>query len=372
MTRSVTIVGARPQFIKLAPLSRAIAELNDASGSEVLEDIIVHTGQHYDKSMSDIFFEELEIPRPDIDLHIGSGSHAFQTGRMLEEIERVLVDREPDVVIVYGDTNSTLAGALAAAKLNIPIAHIEAGLRSFNREMPEEVNRIVTDHVSELLFAPTDTAMTNLQNEGLLDRAIKCGDVMLDAIRYNQQIAGRNEGILSQLPGVDGDFGVVTLHRASNTDLSSLRSILDSLNGIADEVMPLVFPAHPRTVAMIDQFEDRWQPSDRLNVIEPVGYLDMLRLLSRAKLVLTDSGGLQKEAFFMEVPCVTLREETEWLETVQSGGNTLVGTDSERLMTAVEEIMQNDATRPIESVESYFGDGHASRMIVESILHTLN
>lgn len=370
--RVVTIVGARPQFIKVAPVSRALQDKSITGGVGV-EDIIVHTGQHYDAEMSGIFFDELNIPRPAVHLSVGSGTHGVQTGRMLESIECSLVDLAPDTVVVYGDTNSTLAGALAAAKLHIPIAHVEAGLRSFNRTMPEETNRVVTDHVSDLLLAPTDTAMRNLDKENLRSRAILTGDVMLDAVRYNAQIAAQRSDILSRL-NVDSDnYAIATLHRPVNTDSENLGNLLDTLCKIAREHVPIIFPVHPRTSAKIDPNDRKSYASSNLNLIEPVGYLDMLQLLSCARFALTDSGGLQKEALFLGTPCITLREETEWPETVEAGGNILTGANPDRILDAVTYWMGSQGMAWIrsESESSHaFGSGQAAREIAKSILNT--
>ena len=367
--RIVSIVGARPQFVKLAPVSRAMAAASSAGGVEV-EDVIVHTGQHYDASMSDVFFDELEIPRPGMHLEIGSGSHGAQTGRMLEAIENSLQESDPDMVVIYGDTNSTVAGALAAAKLHIPIAHIEAGLRSFNREMPEEINRVVADHTSDLLLAPTETAMKNLRDENLTDRSFNTGDVMLDAVHFNSRLAEERSGILERLNLQVGEYAVATLHRPANTDAGNLVRVLDTLGEIAEDRIPVVFPAHPRTVAILESSEAQWSKPDSLLMIEPVGYLDMLRLLRHARIALTDSGGLQKEALFLETPCVTLREETEWPETIDAGGNILTGSNREKILDAVNHwLAMNQSGPDIESKnDAPFGDGSAAEKIVEKIL----
>jgi UDP-GlcNAc3NAcA epimerase len=361
--KTVSLVGARPQFVKLAAIGQ--------NGGPVIEDIIVHTGQHYDPGLSDVFFSELKIPEPNVALGAGSGSHGVQTARMLEGIERVLQDTAPDMVVIYGDTNSTLAGALAAAKLHIPIAHVEAGLRSFDRTMPEEINRIVADHLSDILLAPTVTAMDNLAIENLATRSVLVGDVMLDAVRFNASLSRQSSDVLSRLNIEDSRFGIVTLHRAANTDSSILRDLLETLNEAASRFMPLIFPVHPRTIARIESEYPDWQAEPGLRMIEPVGYLDMLRLLEAAKIVLTDSGGLQKEAFFLNVPCVTLRDETEWPETVDGGGNTLAGTDREKILSAVsnrlDRIEDTDA-RPDYGAEQFFGDGNAADAIVAEIV----
>jgi len=368
--RIVSIVGARPQFVKLAPVSRALANFS-VTGGIAIEDVIVHTGQHYDPGMSDVFFDELEIPRPTVHLNVGSGSHGVQTAKMLESIESTLLDQNPNMVGIYGDTNSTVAGALAAAKLHIPIAHVEAGLRSFNREMPEEINRVVADHVSDLLLAPTETAMKNLGDENLAARSVLTGDVMLDAVKYNSEIANERSKILLNLEIESGEFAVATLHRAANTDSDSLLNLLDTFNRIASEIMPIVFPVHPRTTAMLEKSGVRWQPADGLKMTEPVGYLDMLKLLGSARLALTDSGGLQKEALFLGTPCVTLRDETEWPETINAGGNILTGADPVRILSAVEHWLEHgfkqDPGRK-QAIAAPFGDGNAAVAIVRNLV----
>lgn len=368
--KTVSIVGARPQFIKLAPVSRA---MNDTgiTGGRSFDDFIVHTGQHYDSNMSQVFFDELDIPRPSINLEVGSGSHGAQTAQMLAAIESVLLEQKPDIVMIYGDTNSTLAGALAAAKLEIPIGHVEAGLRSFNRAMPEEINRIMADHVSDLLFAPTQTAIDNLVRENLAERAYLTGDVMLDAVEFNSALAEERSGILDRLDLQPQSYAVATLHRASNTDRESVLNILSTLNRVATEYLPIVFPLHPRTLSIVRGLESEWKAAQGLQIIEPLGYLDMLKLLRHARLALTDSGGLQKECFFLGTPCVTLRDETEWVETVSSGANVLTGTDPQRVCDAVEHWLRAEnevgaAAGP--GAEAPFGDGKASAAIVREII----
>jgi UDP-GlcNAc3NAcA epimerase len=314
----VGIVGARPQFIKAAAVMRTLATAN-------VQHVLVHTGQHYDANMSDIFFSELDMPEPDSYLGVGSGTHGAQTGRMLEAIERALSEIAADWVLVYGDTNSTLAGALAAAKLHVPIAHVEAGLRSFNRRMPEEINRVLTDHASDLLFAPTTAAVENLRQEGISEDGIRLvGDVMYDAALYYGAKAEREARVLEDLALHAMPYVLATIHRAENTDdAARLRSIFDGLELVAREV-PVVVPLHPRTREALNR-AGRLEPLSRhLRVIEPVGYLDMAMLEKHASLVVTDSGGVQKEAFFYRVPCVTLRGETEWVELVELGWNRLV------------------------------------------------
>lgn len=366
--RTVSIVGARPQFVKLAPVCRALARHN-ANGGPPIEDLIVHTGQHYDPAMSDVFFAELDIPRATIDLGVGSGSHGAQTARMLEGIERLLIERRPDAVVVYGDTNSTVAGALAAAKLHIRSVHVEAGLRSFNRAMPEEINRVATDHICDLLLAPTPTAMRNLAAEQLAERSLYTGDVMYDAVLHGRERAQQRSQILTRLGLQAQEYGVATLHRAENTTAQQLRGILDVLNDVAAHELPVMFPVHPRTAKVRREELADWTPHPRLRLIEPLGYLDMLRLVDGARLVLTDSGGLQKEAFFLGCPCVTLRNETEWVETVEAGGNVVAGTDRDAVLAAVKHWLAQPP-RPNVAARSPqpFGDGRAAEAIVAALV----
>lgn len=349
----LTVVGARPQFIKAAPVSRA---LRDAGHTEFL----VHTGQHYDQQMSSVFFEEMQIPEPDINLEVGSGSHAQQTGQMLVKLEEVMQRHGPDCVVVYGDTNSTLAGALAACKLQVPLAHVEAGLRSFNREMPEEHNRVLADHCSDVLFCPTQTAVKNLAREGIKKGVHLVGDTMFDAVLQFAEIAEERSTILERLNLKSKTFLLATVHRAYNTDVpENLRSLLSSFAEIGETV---VFPVHPRTRQKINEldgaFEGQHGRSD-VRMIEPVGYLDMLTLEKHARLILTDSGGMQKEAFFFGVPCVTLRPETEWPETVEAGWNIIAGVEPGEIMRAVTE-----RDWPAEPPAQVFGDGQAAQKIV--------
>jgi UDP-N-acetylglucosamine 2-epimerase len=366
----VNIVGARPQFIKLAPLERAIAEFNNGDG-EPIDSTIVHTGQHYDAGMSDIFFDELNIPRAHFHLDIGSGRHGDQTARMLKAIENLLLDTTPDLVVTFGDTNSTLAGVLAASKLHIPVAHVEAGLRSFNRRMPEEVNRLVADHVSDLLLAPTPTAIRNLENENLASRTVFTGDIMYDAVLFNREFAKRKSRILDELQLEPKTYGLVTIHRASNTDENErLDILLHALNEVARTRLPLVFPVHPRTANSLKLKGGNWLAHSTIQLVEPLGYLDMLALLDAAKITLTDSGGLQKEAFFVGCPCITLRDETEWVETVEAGGNVLTGAEPEKIFAAVDQWQQHEAgTNSGFSKEAsrYFGDGHAAHAILDAL-----
>ena len=323
----ITIIGARPQFIKAAPVSRELRKEHT--------ELIIHTGQHYDANMSDIFFEELHIPKPDYHLGVGSSSHGKQTGEMLAKIEEIFLAEKPDYCLVYGDTNSTLAGALAAAKLHIPVVHVEAGLRSFNKKMPEEVNRIMTDHVSEFLFCPTETAVENLHNENIHHNVINVGDVMYDAVLYNKNLANDNSNILAANGLEPKDYHLITIHRAENTDdLEKITNILDAFKRIP---LKKVWPIHPRTKHKLESYGLKLDEIPNLVVIEPVGYLDMLTLESNSAKIITDSGGVQKEAYFMQVPCVTVREQTEWVETLESEANILVGTDVEKIVAAVEK-----------------------------------
>jgi UDP-GlcNAc3NAcA epimerase len=348
--RFASIVGARPQFIKLAPVSRALRQEH--------QELIIHTGQHYDYCMSARFFDELDIPAPDYHLGVGSGAHGVQTGRMLEAIEQVLLKERPDWVIVFGDTNSTLAGALAAAKLRIPVAHVEAGLRSFNREMPEEINRVVTDHLSDRLYCPTETARRNAQNECIKRGVEVVGDVMYDVLRQAQpQIEGHSEALLPKLGVEPQAYVLVTVHRASNTDDSAtLLKIVDALNRLD---MPVIFPVHPRTRTNLNQYGIRCKKHVRL--IEPVGYVDMLALEQASYRILTDSGGVQKEAFLLCVPCITLREETEWPETVEAGWNTLAGCRRQAILDAVA------LSKPDPARHNPFGEGNAAWHITCSL-----
>jgi len=362
--RTVSIVGARPQFVKLAPVARAMQRARLS-----ISDQIVHTGQHYDDAMSKQFFEELGIPQPALNLGVGSASQGRQTARMLEAIEAHLTEVRPDVVVVYGDTNSTLAGALAAAKLHIPVAHVEAGLRSFNRKMPEELNRIVTDHLSQLLLAPTQTAIDNLVREGLQPRALLSGDVMYDAVLFNARRAQEHSGILRQLRLEPGGYGVTTVHRAENTGASELRTLLQALNEAATDYGRIVFPMHPRTAAVLRSEVADWQAAPNLLITQPLGYLDMLALLQGAKWVLTDSGGLQKEAYFLGCPCVTLRNETEWPETLAEGANRIAGSDGARLkqiLSAQHERRRSFGDPPCAK-DGPFGAGNAAPRIVEAV-----
>jgi UDP-N-acetylglucosamine 2-epimerase len=368
----VTIVGARPQFIKAASVSRAIHRAQKKKRH--IEEVLVHTGQHYDILMDKIFFEELNLPKPDFHLGVGSGSHGKQTGMMIERIESVLEKEKPETVVVYGDTNSTLAGALAAAKLNLPIAHIEAGLRSYNRAMPEEINRVLTDHLSTFLFCPTDLAVQNLLKEGLKEEKKKIirnvGDVMYDSILYYAEVAEKKSTILEDLnlyfstPNSKlrtRNYYLVTLHRAENTDNPErLKSILRALNEIGTN-HPVILPLHPRTKKKIEVYHLS-SKFNHIHFIEPISYLDMLKLEKNAGAILTDSGGVQKEAYWLKIPCLTLRGETEWVETIQGGWNQLVGTEYKRIIQGIKNL---EKRRFFKRGEETFGEGRASEKIVQ-------
>jgi len=325
MKKVVTILGARPQFVKAAVLSRIIAKKKE------IEEIIVHTGQHYDSNMSDVFFDEMEIPQPKYNLHINGLSHGAMTGQMLEKIEEVLLRERPMAVIIYGDTNSTIAGALAAKKLDIKVVHIEAGLRSFNMKMPEEINRILTDRISDLLLCPTETAISNLQNEGFdnMDiEIVQCGDIMKDAVEYYSKISEERSTIIRDLELKNKDFVLATIHRQENTDdLEKLKSIFDGLENISKEVS-VVLPLHPRTRKILEKHQLKYN----LTIIDPVGYFDMLELLKNCTMVITDSGGLQKEAFINKKHCIIARDETEWVELVDNGFAAIVGSDGKKMI----------------------------------------
>jgi UDP-GlcNAc3NAcA epimerase len=353
----VSIVGARPQFIRAGPVSQAIDVYNHRVGHLRLQEVVVHTGQHYDDRMSEIFFDELKLRKPDYNLEVGSATHGVQTAEMLKGIEEVLLNERPDTVLVYGDTNSTLAGALAAAKLHIPIAHVEAGPRSFNREMPEEINRAMTDHLSSLLFAPTTTAVENLRKEGITEGVHLVGDVMYDAALQHLKLARSKSRVLRPFDLRPKRYVLATVHRAENTDRPDrLQGILSALEELASRLQ-VVFPVHPRTKEALQSIRTRH--TSALILAAPVSYLDTLLLESKARVIITDSGGVQKEAFFFRVPCVTLREETEWVETIQSGWNVLVGTDPRSIVRAAMNAKGGDRVR------SPYGKGNAASKLVE-------
>lgn len=360
LIKIVTIVGARPQFIKAAAVSRAIAEHNKKSAACTIVEKIVHTGQHYDENMSQAFFDELRIPPPLINLEVGSGSHGQQTALMLERVERVLMDEKPDLVLIYGDTNSTLAGALAAVKLHIPVAHVEAGLRSFNRRMPEEINRLVADHLSTLLFCPTDAATQNLAKEGIAKGVHQVGDVMYDSVLFNATLAEQSSTIMQRLGLTRKSFYLATIHRAENTDNTKRMDGILSAFGQID--LSVVLPMHPRTRKILG--EKLTNISRNVRVIDPVTYLDMLMLEKNARLVLTDSGGVQKEAYWFKVPCITLRDETEWVELVRLSCNRVAGTDTDSILAAVDKAEKQVAKKPTLGPPMLYGDGKAAAKIV--------
>lgn len=353
MKKIVTVVGARPQFIKAAPVSRVLRQ--------VAREVLVNTGQHYDYNMAGIFFDELDIPRPDYDLGVGSGSHGWQTGTMLAKVEEVLLNERPDGVLVYGDTNSTLAGALAAAKLHIPVFHVEAGLRSFNRRMPEEINRVLTDHLSAVLFPPTDTAVKNLAREGIIRHVYQVGDVMYDAVLYNLRVA-KAKYRLEDFGLEEKDYFLATIHRAENTnDKVRLRKTFEALASL--DVL-VYLPLHPRTEKKLEEYGliNYVKSVDNIWLRPPVSYLEMLFLEFHAKGIITDSGGVQKEAYFMKVPCYTMREETEWVETVEAGWNRLIDPFTDDLSAYIHQQPS------LPYIENLYGDGQAAQKIVKHIL----
>ena len=345
-----SVVGARPNFIKCAPLSRELRK--------DYHEVIIHTGQHYDYDMNNVFFKELNIPEPDYHLGVGSGNHGEQTGEMLKRTEEVLIKETPDLVLVFGDTNSTLAGALAAVKLHIKVAHVEAGLRSYDKRMPEEINRILTDHCSDLLFCPTETAVRILESESINNGVHLTGDVMVDALKENVKIAEKKSEIVEELDLKPKEYCLATVHRTENTDdFRRLKNIVDAFCEIED----LIFPCHPRTEKCLKDF-GLWNGLVKnVKVIKPVGYLDMLRLEKKAQKILTDSGGIQKEVYIFKVPCITLRENTEWVETVEDGWNVLVGANKEKIVIMANDFESNGEQRDV------FGKGDASEKIREII-----
>jgi UDP-GlcNAc3NAcA epimerase len=354
----LTIIGARPQFVKAGSVSREIA-FQKKNGVDISE-ILVHTGQHYDSNMSDIFFEQMHIPKPNYFLGVGGKSHGAMTGQMIEKIEEIILFENPDWVVLYGDTNSTLAGAISAKKLNIKIAHIEAGLRSFNMKMPEEVNRIIADRVSNILFCPTDLAVQNLLNEGYgnLDcKIVKSGDVMQDGAIFYKNLSIKPDFEIKE------NYILCTIHRAENTDdVNRLKNIFEAINEIAKDKQ-VILPLHPRTKKILETLN---LDITNLTIIEPIGYLEMVWLIANCDLVMTDSGGLQKEAYFFEKPCITLRDETEWVELVNIGVNTLVGAVKENIMKAFRKVSNN---RELNSSQKLYGDGDASQRIIKELLN---
>jgi len=347
----LTVVGARPQFVKAATVSRVVAKTNS------VEEQIIHTGQHFDKNMSEVFFTEMKIPKPHYNLGVSNLGHGAMTGRMMEALEKIFVAQKPDWVLVYGDTNSTLAAALTASKLHIKVAHVEAGLRSFNMKMPEEVNRILTDRISNILFCPTDTAIQNLQKEGFESfdsKIIQCGDVMLDAALFYQNFERKPDFDLPK------EYVLATIHRAENTnDLKKLKIIIDTFNEISKSI-PIVFPIHPRTKKIL---EDN-NISTHFKLIPPVGYLEMIYLIRNSKMVMTDSGGLQKEAYFFKKPCLTLRDQTEWIELIQVGANELTPITSNDIISNFETMIASSGNFE----NQLYGDGNAAKKIIQTIL----
>ena len=350
----VSIVGARPQFIKAAPVSAALRKHH--------QELLLHTGQHYDDNMSKVFFEELAIPKPDINLEVGSDSHARQTAAIMIGVERFLEQEQPDIVLVYGDTNSTLAGAVAAAKLHIKVAHVEAGLRSFNRAMPEEINRIVADKVADILFCPTETAVRNLANEGIKNGVHNIGDVMYDAALRFAPITEQKSLVLKRFSLEPKSYFLLTLHRAENTD--SVENLSHIVAAMDQSKHLIIFPAHPRTVKLLKQFQlyEKIDRAENIILIEPVSFIDMIMLEKNAQKIVTDSGGVQKEAYFYQVPCITLRDETEWVETVEDGWNCLVGANLEKISSAINTFL------PAKQQQGHYGNGKAS----EKLLDVLN
>ena len=379
--RIVTIIGARPQIIKSSAISRAIRE----HFSQEVEEIIVHTGQHYDANMSDVFFNEMQIPRPKYNLEVGSGSHGAMTAKMIDGLEKLFTEENPDAVVIYGDTNSTLAGAVAAAKIHIPIVHIEAGLRSFNKAMPEEINRIASDHMSTLLFTPTKTGLENLKREGFDSSIHKkadvdhpniylCGDVMYDNSMYFSTISQQKSNILEDLKIAPNSYVLCTIHRDSNTDNSvNLTSIFNALIEISKQHhLSIVLPIHPRTRhKMKDQLKhdlyEEIMNNDAIKIIPPAGFLDIIALEKNARIIITDSGGLQKEAFFFEKPCVIMREQTEWIEIVENGNAILAGASQNEIINSADALLKkSDYTYP-----PFYGDGKAAEFIVSKIISDL-
>ncbi len=356
----LTIIGARPQFIKAAAVSRAITAFNATSEDVRIRERIVHTGQHYDENMSDIFFDELKIQRPTVNLAVGSGPHGWQTGKMLERLEQVLLDEGPDLVLIYGDTNSTLAGALGAAKLRIPVAHVEAGLRSFNRRMPEEVNRVIADRVSTFLLCPTTTAVANLAQEGITRGVYQVGDVMYDSALFNAALAEQFSDVMKRLGLKRKAFYLATIHRAENTDDPA--RLADILEAFSQLETPTLLPLHPRTRKTLGA--KLKEVNRAVRVVEPLPYLDMLMLEKNCRMILTDSGGVQKEAYWFGVPCVTLRDETEWVELVGVGCNRLVGADAKKILAAVREIESTGCRLPADRPRNLYGEGKSAETII--------
>lgn len=350
----LTVIGARPQFIKASAVSFTFKKY------KVIEEVIIHTGQHYDKDMSHIFFQELKIPEPKYNLNLGGLSHGAMTGRMIEKIEKIILIEKPDILLVYGDTNSTLAGALAAKKIHVRVAHVEAGLRSYNQEMPEEINRILTDKLSDFLFCPTQTSVKNLENEGFLNsncKIVNSGDVMFDAVCLFEKKHKK------PLVDLEDNYILSTIHRAENTDnIERLRQIIEALNEIS-ETRQVILPIHPRTRQKIN--ENQLKVSSKIKITSPVSYFEMLFLIKNSVLVMTDSGGLQKEAFFLKKPCLTLRDQTEWMELVDNGYNILVGSSKEKIIHSYSKMINKD----LDFEKRYYGNGYAADLIAQNLIN---
>ncbi|MFB0565198.1 MAG: UDP-N-acetyl glucosamine 2-epimerase [Candidatus Aminicenantaceae bacterium] len=384
--RIISVVGARPQFIKLAPFISAIKKHNESHSNQKIEHSIVHTGQHYDYEMNKIFFDELGIPEPDVNLEVGSGTHGIQTGEMMKRAEQALIEKMPNWILVYGDTNSTLAGALAAVKLHILVGHVESGLRSYNRKMPEEINRILTDHCSAVLFCPTENAVKNLMKEGFpniinkgilsdsssiellisdteLPVVINIGDIMYDTLLMGMEIAEKKSTILEKLDIKPNEYYLATIHRAENTDNKDrLRTIIDSFVEISEKY-PLIFPVHPRTRKILEEYNIPHSGLNQVLLLDPISYFDMLILEKNAYKILTDSGGVQKEAYLMKIPCITLRDETEWIETVESGFNILSGITKEAIVTSTLSSQFSQQAK-----KAIFGNGQTSQEMVKVLI----
>lgn len=376
MRKFLSIVGVRPQFVKAAMVCAGVERFNrEAQPENRIHHLLLNTGQHYDFDMSDVFFQQLPLPRPDFNLGIGSGNHGAQTGAMLEQIEKLILQEKPDFVIVYGDTNSTLAGALAAVKIHIAVAHVESGLRSFNRQMPEEINRVVTDHVSDVLLCPTFEAMEQLAREGMTTNVHFCGDVMLDALHTFAPLAAQQSKILESLELPPKHYILLTIHRAENTDsLSRMEELVETLCRLP---RPTLFAIHPRLRSRLESeaayghLKKRLFSAPHLRIVAPLPYLDMLQLEANAQLIMTDSGGVQKEAYFIGTPCLTLRDETEWTETLEGGWNRVVGTSPENILPLVESLCLNNGASPEGRPALWaFGNGSASDRIIEILQQT--
>ncbi|MEO0095778.1 MAG: UDP-N-acetylglucosamine 2-epimerase (non-hydrolyzing) [candidate division WOR-3 bacterium] len=358
------IVGTRPEFIQVSPLIRAIKSYNKRQNKKNVISLLINTGQHYDYLMSEVFFKELNLPEPDYHLGVGSGTHAYQTGEILKRLENVLIKEKPQLVIVYGDTNSTLAGALSAVKLHLKVAHIEAGVRSYNRIMPEEINRVITDQICDIHFCPSRTAIKNLRHEGIVNGVFFVGDIMYDSIKFGLKKI-KSETILKNLSIKPKEYAVATIHRAENTENAArLKSIVQALEHIASNVIAIVFPIHPRTKKKIQALDLNIK---NLRIIEPVSYINMLCLQKNAKMIFTDSGGMQKESFYLKTPCITLREETEWIETVELGWNILGGWRKENILSALSKLNYLKRTNI-----NVYGNGNTAEKILKIVVNEVD